>query len=122
MKIVFPGATKAALVAIAVLASGAMACSSGDDETAPQPEAPASAPTAAAADTPTAAATDAASGSDEDYQLAQQFELSIELTSTEFNERKRIPKEVWLRTGGRVAANSVDGRARRHGVAGAPGR
>ena len=99
MRTVFPGAARAALVAVAVLAAGAVACSSGGDEVDPQPAAPASAPTAAGApaadapDTPTAAAGDGDGGSDEEYQLAQQFELSIEMTSTEFNERKRIPKK-----------------------------
>ena len=93
MRIVLPGATKAALVAIAVLAGGAIACSSGDDEMDPQPAARASAPTAAAADTPAAAENDDAGGSDEERQLAQQFDLSIEVTSPEFNERKRIPKK-----------------------------
>ncbi len=99
MRTVFPGATRTALVAVAVLAAGAMACSSGDDEVDPQPAAPASAataavaPTAAAPDTSTAAEDDDASGSGEEGQLAQQFDLSIELTSSEFNERKRIPKK-----------------------------
>lgn len=90
MRIVFP---RVALVAIAVLAGGAIACAGGDEEVDPQPAAPATAPTAAAADTPAAAEDDDASGPGEDYQLAQQFDLSIELTSTEFNERKRIPKK-----------------------------
>ena len=93
MRIAFPGATRAALVAIAVLAAGAVACSGGDEEADTQPVAPASAPTAVAADTPTAAVDDAASGSDGEHQLAQQFDLTIEMTSTEFNERKRIPKK-----------------------------
>ena len=93
MQIVFPGATKAALVAIAVLAGGTIACSSGDDEMDTQPAAPASAPTAVAADTSTAAEDDSASGSEGERQLAQQFDLSIELTSPEFNERRRIPKK-----------------------------
>lgn len=93
MRIVFPRAAGAALVAIAVLAGGAMACSSGDDETAPQPAAPAPAPTAVEADTPAPAEDDDGSASTEEGQLAQQFDLTIEVTSPEFNERKRIPKK-----------------------------
>ena len=93
MRIVFPGAARAALIAIAVLAGGAMACSSGDDETDQQPAAPASTPTAVASDTPAPAGDDDAGGSDGEYRLAQQFDLSIEVTSPEFNERKRIPKK-----------------------------
>ena len=92
MQIVFPGATKAAIVAIAVLAGATIACSGGDEEMDLQPGAPASTPRAVvAADTPAPAEDAAASGSE--YQLAQQFDLSIELTSTEFNERRRIPKK-----------------------------
>ena len=93
MQIVFAGTTKVALVAIAVLAGGAIACSSGDDEMDTQPAAPASAPTAVVADTPAAAEDDDDGAPEEEGQLAQQFDLSIELTSPEFNERKRIPKK-----------------------------
>jgi hypothetical protein len=90
-----PESIKATFVGIAVLAGLAVACSSGDD--APADTAPArltaSAGTAVAAG-PTAVAEDgAASELEEEYTLAQQFELSINVTSSKFNEKRRIPRK-----------------------------
>jgi Raf kinase inhibitor-like YbhB/YbcL family protein len=79
--------TKAVLVGIAVLA---VACSSGDDG---QADASASAGTAVPAGTTAVAEDGAASGFEEEYTLAQQFDLSINLISSTFNETKRIPRK-----------------------------
>ena len=77
--------TKPVLVGLALLLFvAAAACSSGDNggtETG--------APAAAAGDTEAAPAA----GSETGYELAQQFELSITVTSTKFNETRRIPRK-----------------------------
>jgi len=87
--------TKAVFVGIAVLAGLAVACSSGDDghaDTAPA-RLTAAAGTAVAAG-PTAVAEDgAASELEEEYTLAQQFDLSINVISSTFNETTRIPRK-----------------------------
>jgi hypothetical protein len=80
----YPVSIKAVLVGIAVLDVTAFACSSGDDG---QADAPASASTAAVAE------DEAAGGSADEYTLAQQFDLSIEVTSSEFDEKRRIPRK-----------------------------
>ena len=92
-----PGLINAASVAMALLVAAAVACSSSDEEVDTQAGAPAPAGTVVASDTSSgsegadAESTDAEST--EEYTLAQQFDLSIELTSTEFNERRRIPRK-----------------------------
>ncbi len=92
----YPGSVKAVAVAMMLMSAAAFACSSGDDEadaTTAQPEAPASAPTTAVADATPAAEVSEADESTVRHDIAQQFDLSIEVTSSEFNERKRIPKK-----------------------------
>ncbi len=85
------GLTMAA-VAAALLVAAAAACSGGDDEVDTQVEPPASAGSPAAGDaTPVSDGTDAEPS--REYMVAQQFDLSIEVTSPEFNERRRIPKK-----------------------------
>ena len=80
-----------AALATTLLVVAAVACSSSE-ETDTQVGAPASAGSAGAGDvTPVSGGDDA--GSSEEYTLAQRFDLSIEVTSTEFNERRRIPKK-----------------------------
>ena len=80
-----------AAVAAALLVA-AIACSGSDDAVDTQVEPPASDGPAAAGDaTPVSGGADAESS--EGYTVAQQFDLSIEVTSTEFNERRRIPKK-----------------------------
>ena len=69
--------TKAGFGVAALLFMLALGCSSGDDGAAP------------------AAAADAEDGSEaavEQYALAQQFDLSVAVTSTRFNETRRIPR------------------------------
>ena len=69
--------TKAGFGVAALLLMLALGCSSGDDGAAP------------------AAAADAEDGSEaavEQYTLAQQFDLSVAVTSTKFNETRRIPR------------------------------
>ena len=80
--------TRAAF-AIALLIAAA-ACSRGDEEADTQAGAPASAGAAVAGD-----ATPGPDGavSSEEYTVAQQFDLSIEVTSPEFDQRRRIPKK-----------------------------
>ena len=77
--------TKPVLVGLALLLFvAAAACSSGDNggsETG----------AAAAAAGDTEAAPEA--GAEGEYALAQQFELSITVTSTKFNETRRIPRK-----------------------------
>ena len=68
------GSTKPALVVLALLLVVAAACSSGDSGT--ETGAPA-----------------AEAGAETGYELAQQFELSITVASTEFNETRRIPRK-----------------------------
>ena len=82
-----PRIIEIALVATALVASLALACSSGDDGVT-DPAAPAD-DGAAAADSdadPDAAAVEA-------YALAQKFDLSIAVTSSKFNEDRRIPRQ-----------------------------
>jgi Raf kinase inhibitor-like YbhB/YbcL family protein len=88
---------KTAFVAGALLACAVVACSSRDDkvdaQAATELQAPASSPTAFVSGT-SAAADDGAVGQDKvEHDLAQQFDLSIEMTSSEFSEIKRIPKK-----------------------------
>ena len=69
--------TKAGFGVAALLFMLALGCSSGDDGAAP------------------AAAADAEDGSEaavEQYALAQQFDLSVAVTSTRFNETRRISR------------------------------
>ena len=68
------GSTKPALVVLALLLVVAAACSSGDSGT--ETGAPA-----------------AEAGAETGYELAQQFELSITVASTEFDETRRIPRK-----------------------------
>jgi hypothetical protein len=77
---------------MALLFATAVACSSSDEEPGAQAGDPAS--------SGSVAASDASSGSDGadaespvEYALAQQFDLSIEVTSSEFNARRRIPRK-----------------------------
>jgi len=88
-----PESIKATFVGMAVLASTIVACSSGDDEMNGQADVPASAGIESAADTTARAGDEATSGSAEEYTLAQQFELSINVTSSKFNEKRRIPRK-----------------------------
>ncbi len=76
------GSTKLALAGLALLLVVGLACSSGDaaDDSAP-------AASAGEGDAP-------ASGADGgEYALTQQFGLSITVTSTKFNETRRIPRK-----------------------------
>ena len=75
--------TKVALVGLALLLVVAAACSSGDGGS------DSGAPAAAAGDTGAAPET----GGDGEYALTQQFELSITVTSPQFNETRRIPRK-----------------------------
>ena len=76
--------TKPVLVGLALLLFvAAAACSSGDNG-GTETGAP-----AAAGDTEAAPET----GADGEYALTQQFELSITVTSTKFNETRRIPRK-----------------------------
>ena len=75
-------------------------CSSEDDSgtgtaVAPAPAggAPAAADTAVPADTPVPVDTEVPAAVVETYALAQQFELSINVTSTKFNRIRRIPRK-----------------------------
>ncbi len=77
------GSTKPALVVLALLIFAAAACTSGDGGSE------AGAPAAAAGDTEAAPEAGAETG----HELAQQFELSITVASTEFNETRRIPRK-----------------------------
>lgn len=77
------GSTKPALVGLALLIFAAAACSTGDGGSK------SGAPAAAADDVEAAPETGAETG----YELAQQFELSIFVTSTKFNETRRIPRK-----------------------------
>ena len=79
---------------MALLVATAVACSSGDSDV--EVDAPAEVP----ASSGSGVASDTSSGTDgadveatEGYALAQQFDLSIEVTSSEFNERRRIPRK-----------------------------
>jgi hypothetical protein len=71
------------------VASLAVACSSGDDEA----DVPASAGTAVTASTTAVAEDESAGESEEAYTLAQQFDLSISVTSSKFNDIRRIPRK-----------------------------
>ena len=75
--------TRLALVGLALLLV-AVACSSGDDAASED-----GAPAAAAGEGEAAPAA----GSGGEYALAQQFNLSITVTSTQFNETRRIPRK-----------------------------
>ena len=75
--------TKPVLVGLALLLVAAAACSSGggsDD----------GAPAASAGEDDAAPAADSGGG---EYALAQQFDLGITVTSTKFNETRRIPRK-----------------------------
>ncbi len=79
---------------MALLVATAVACSSSDSDV--EVDAPAEVP----ASSGSGVASDTSSGSDgadveatEGYAVAQPFDLSIELTSSEFNERRRIPRK-----------------------------
>ena len=85
------GSTRAAF-AVALLAATAVACSGSAEEADRQAGAPAPAGTAVAGDV-TSAPGGAGAESSEEYTVAQQFDLGIEVTSSEFNERRRIPKK-----------------------------
>ncbi len=75
------------LVAIALVATLALGCSSGDDGIAgPEAAADNGAGGAEAVADPDAAAA-------VEYALAQQFDLSIAVTSSEFSEERRIPRK-----------------------------
>ena len=76
------------LAATALLATLALACSSGDDGVA-APEA--TGDNGAAAGAAVEAEADAAPV--EEYKLAQQFDLGIAVTSSKFNEERRIPRK-----------------------------
>lgn len=69
--------TRVGLGVVALLVALALGCSSGDHGTTP----------AAAAD-----AEDGAEPAAGEYALAQRFDLSIVVTSTKFNETRRIPR------------------------------
>ena len=75
--------TRLALVGLALLLLVAVACSSGDGGS------DSGAPAAAAGDTEAAPET----GGDGEYALTQRFDLSITVTSTQFNETRRIPRK-----------------------------
>ena len=76
--------TKLALVGLALVLVVVAACSSGDGGSDD------SAPAAAAGKGETAPAAGADDG---EYALTQQFDLSIAVTSTKFNETRRIPRK-----------------------------
>ena len=82
-----PRFTKVVLVATALVGALALGCSSGDDDGATGAEASADigASAGAEADTDSAAV--------EEYALVQQFDLSIAVTSSKFNEERRIPRQ-----------------------------
>ena len=81
-----------AVFAIALLVATAVACSRSDEEVDTQAGAPASAGSVVVGDT-TSGSGGAGAESSEEYTVAQQFDLSIEVTSSEFNERRRIPRK-----------------------------
>ncbi len=76
---------KVALVSTALAGALALGCSSGDGGDAPAPADNGAGGAEAGAD-PDAAAV-------KEYVLAQQFELSIAVTSSKFNEDRRIPRQ-----------------------------
>jgi len=76
------GSIKAAFVVIALLVGTAAACSS-DDEVDAQ----------AAADTTSGDGGEGGDEATEVYVVAQQFELSLTVTSSKFNEKRRIPRK-----------------------------
>ena len=83
-----------AILAFSVFGVFLASCSSEDDigtETAVAPAAAGGAP--AAADTPVPGDTEVPAEVVETYALAQQFELSINVTSTKFNRIRRIPRK-----------------------------
>ena len=80
-----PRIIELALVATALVGALALGCSSGDDG-ATDAAAPADSGAAGAEADPDAAAV-------EQYALVQQFDLSIAVTSTKFNEERRIPRK-----------------------------
>ena len=86
------GSINAASVAMALLVATAVACSSSDEEVDTQAGAPASAGSVVVGDT-SSGSDGADAESTQEYALAQQFDLSIEVTSSEFNERRRIPRK-----------------------------
>ena len=86
---VLSGVHKGGFFGIAIVASLAVACSSGDDEA----DVPASAGTAVTASTTAVAEDESAGESEEAYTLAQQFDLSISVTSSKFNDIRRIPRK-----------------------------
>ncbi len=75
---------KLVLVATALVGALALGCSSGDDS-ATEVQAP--------ANTAAAAAADADAVVIEEYVLAQQFDLTISVSSTKFNIERRIPRK-----------------------------
>ncbi len=76
------------LVATALVATLALGCSSDDDGVA-VPEATADNGAAAGA----AVEAEAGAAPVEEYKLAQQFDLGIAVTSSKFNEERRIPRQ-----------------------------
>ena len=83
-----------ALLTFSVFGVLLASCSSEDDGGTATSVAPAAADGApAAADTPVPADTEVPAEVVETYALAQQFELSINVTSTKFNRIRRIPRK-----------------------------
>ena len=76
--------TKLALVGLALVLAASTACSGGDGGS------DGGAPAAAAGD---AGEAPAAGADDGEYALTQQFDLTIAVTSTKFNETRRIPRK-----------------------------
>ena len=77
-----PRSIKVVVVATALVGALALGCSSGDDG-ATEAEAPAD----------NGAGADADAAVVEEYALVQQFDLSINVTSSKFNEERRIPRK-----------------------------
>ena len=80
-----PRIIELALVATALVGALALGCSSGDDGATDAAAAAENAAAGAEADTDAAAV--------EQYALVQQFDLSIAVTSSKFNEERRIPRK-----------------------------
>ena len=82
-----PGPNGLALAATVLVAALALGCSSGGDD--------ATTDAATSADAGSAAGAQAAADAEVvvEYALAQQFELSIAVTSSKFNEDRRIPRQ-----------------------------
>ena len=83
-----PRIIELALVATALMGALTLGCSSGDDDVA-VPEATADNGAAAGA----AVDVDPEAAPVEEYKLAQQFDLGIAVTSSKFNEERRIPRK-----------------------------